>query len=300
MLRPEELFQRLSLCETLRRVVSLYVSEIGLFTKIAAVIFFALVVAWSLVLLPILLAVMGVKSEDFLDPDFVQNHLATFFVLNSVYQIVAIVIGAAGSGAFCLALAELYAGRRPDWIVCLKGGLKNAPTLWLATFLALLATWIGLILLIFPGIYVSMLLALFIPPIVVEKVDAYRSIRRSAELVKGSWCYVFCMVMTITAVVMAVQFLWSALVLGGSDAGHTLFSIKGSIGSLVPVMLFGPIYVCAQFVIYINLRGQKEGMTFETFTNEFLGGTDGDEGSYSEVAVIDDEVAGSAPLVSAV
>jgi hypothetical protein len=70
--------------------------------------------------------------------------------------------------------------------------------------------------------------------------------------------------------------------------------------SLVPVLLFGPIYECAQFVIYINLRVQKEGMTFESLANEFLGGPSGDEGSYSQVAIIDDELAGSATLDSAV
>ena len=300
MIRPEELFQSLSLCETLQHVVSIYVSEIGLLTKIAVAFFSAIVITWSLVLLPILLAVMGVKSEDFLDPDFLQNHLAYVMVLNQVYQIVAIMIGAIAGGAFCLALAELYAGHRPDWIACLKGSLKNAPALWLAAFLALLATFIGFLLLFFPGIYVSVLVSLFVLPIVIEKVGSYRSIERSVELVKGSWCYVFSTTITITVVVIAVQALWSAITLGGSDGGRTLYSIKGSIVALVPVLLSGPIYACTQFAIYISLRVQKEGMTFESFSNEFLGEPNGDEGSYGQVAVKDDEFAGKAPLDSVV
>ena len=277
------------MCETLRRVVSVYTSNIGTFTKIAAAYLSVIIVVWSLVLLPLLLTIMGVKGTDFDDPEFLASHLADYVVLSVVNYSVTIVSASIGGGALCRALAELYAGQRPNWIACLRVSVKKAPSVLLATLLAFIGTALGFLFLIIPGVYFSIAVVLFVPAIVVENVGAVRSLSRSAELVSGSWCYVWCTFLAATVPVMAVQFLWSGLLLGSSGVGSTMFSVKGSIVSMVPVLLFGPIYAGVQFAMYINMRVQKESLNLEILVNDVMGEPSSGEVSYSDVARLDEE-----------
>ena len=299
MIPPEDLFQRVSLCETLRRVVSVYVSEIGTFTKIAAACFSVMVVTWSLVLLPMLLAVMGVQGTDFDDPDFRSSHRAEYVVLKLVSNGVIIVGAAIGGGALCRALAELYAGQRPNWIACLRVSFKKAPSLLLATLLVFLASFLGFRIVPAPGSVFLILVVLFIPPIVVENADAYRSLARSIKLVRDNWAIVTNTLLAFAFPVVVLQVLWSGLLLGSAHVGVTMFSVKGSIVAMVPALLSGPICVGAQFAIYINMRVIKEGMNLEILVNEVLGEPSSGEGPYSHVAKQAKDV-GDAPLVSAV
>ena len=298
--RPETLFQRLSLYETLGRSVSLYLSEMALFTKIAVVYLSAWIVTWNLILLPLLSTIMGgVQGEDFQDPFFLKRHVWEFVVMIVLYEIVSIAMEAVGRGALALALAHMYVGRRPDWIVCLQGGLQMAPALGQATLLADLAILMGCLLLIVPGMYVGVRVMILVPPIVVEKVNPWRGLTRSAELVKGHGAYVACFLL-ILGTTMAVPYIWIVPWLGNLDFGDSIFTIKGSILSGLPVLLLGPIQSCAQFVIYINLRVIQEGLTLEVLLNELSGVPSGGESSYSQVAVMEEEVEGSVALVAAV
>ena len=232
----------------------MYVSEIGTFTKIAAACFSVMVVTWSLVLLPMLLAVMGVQGTDFDDPDFRSSHRAEYVVLKLVSNGVIIVGAAIGGGALCRALAVLYAGQRPDWIACLRVSFTKAPSLLLATLLAFLASFLGFRIVPAPGSVFLILVVLFIPPIVVENADAYRSLARSFELVRYNWIFINCTLIAISFPVLVLQLFWSVFLLGSAHVGVTMFSVKGSIVAMVPALLSGPICVGAQFAIYINMR----------------------------------------------
>lgn len=69
-------------------------------------------------------------------------------------------------------------------------GLRALPTFSFATLLFLLATFIGLLLLIVPGVFVSVALCLYGPVVMLEGKGAIASLQASHELVRGSWWYI--------------------------------------------------------------------------------------------------------------
>jgi hypothetical protein len=245
----------------------------------------------------LLCAIFGVKGSDFKDPDFMVSHMGSYLVFLAAYQALAAAIGSVGGAAMIRAVAEVYAGHHPDWSQCLKRAIAKAPSVVTAAVLAYLGTVIGFLLFLAPGVYLAFTWILFTPVIIIENFGAAQSLSRSKALVSGSWCYVFCTVMVVTVSVSGFQMLYSNVLLGGTNGGYTLFSITGSIVSLIPVLLFGPIFGAMQFVVYVNLRVQKEGLNLDVLVRE-LDGIGGDEsGAYAHVGTADKDP--SVPLTCA-
>ena len=80
---------------------------------------------------------------------------------------------------------EVLQGRPPSVNECVRWGVRGAGRAWLTGLLVGLATAVGLVLCIVPGVYVSVLYAVAVPVAVIERKGAFESMSRSKGLARG-------------------------------------------------------------------------------------------------------------------
>jgi len=264
-------FERLSLDESLRRTLSVYRKGFLVFTKIALLVLGVSALLW-VILLPILLSTLNVNGQDFTDPQYLVDHMKEFYTLIASKYASSIVIGAVGEGMMIKAVADIYLGRDPDFLDCLKLGFKKSGPIILVALVTLVCVSFGILILVAPGLYMAVIWFVVDPAIVIENYGVFGSMKRSRDLVAGSWCYVFCTLMIINFYGFFLQFIWSLIVVGGNDAGHTLFSVIGSTLALIPSLVILPVFGIVKPILYFNLRIEKEGLN-EHVLDRNLGGS---------------------------
>jgi hypothetical protein len=285
------LFQRLSLCESLRRTVAVYREGFLVFFQIG----FLIVVTQTLVgafTLLVMRPVFGMDDDaKFEDPDYFLSHIGNFYGFLFGTTALNIVVNAVFSGAMIRVVADIYLQRKANVHDCLQLGARHACTIIGSSFLAYSAISVGMLLLFFPGIYLSVRLFVVNPAIVIEGLGVFGSLKRSYNLVKGSWCYVFCTYFIAVTFMVAVQIIWNAILDGGNDLA---FSLWGSVVATIPNVIFVPIFSCMMTIMYINLRVEKEGINAEKLAQN-LGESSGSVELYR--ALISDEQEEENPLM---
>jgi hypothetical protein len=262
-----DLFKRLSLDESLRRVFDVYVSGFYPFTKIAAVLVALKSILW-VAIFPYLLSASNFTPEDISDPIFVLRHLEEIFFMVGPHVVLSLVVGPIAEGGMIKAVADIYAGRQPDCVACLKLGVRKALPLLMTSLLFTLAALVGFLLFFAPGLYVMVAWFVVGPAIVLENFGITGSLKRSYNLVSGNWCYVFCTLMIIHFIMIVAQMLWNSIFAGGNDLHHTLFSVTGSIIAVIPSLFVVPLFVITQTVMYFNLRVEKEELNADVLLRE--------------------------------
>ena len=287
-----DLFQRLSLDESLRRTISVYCAGLVVFTQIASLIVLLNAIIWTVLLIVLLKPIFNIDNgSDFTDPTYMVEHIGAFNALMLIKMVIGMMIGAVGNGAMIRAVADIYLKRQPNLKDCLLVGFQRGCTILTASFLGIIGISIGSLLLFVPGIYLAVVWFAVNPVIVIEGYGLCSAFRRSMNLVSGSWCYVFCTVMIVFIITMIIQMVWSAVVVGGNDAGHTLFSIYGSIVAIMPTIITGPSLGILMTIMYINLRIEKEGLNADLLARNLgeSGGRNGGIETYSPLVNDDDD-----------
>lgn len=82
----------------------------------------------------------------------------------------------------------------------------------------------------------------------------------------------FCASFIVTFSSVVLNVTWSSLVVGGIDAGHTMFSPVGSALALIPGLVLIPIIGIFKTVMYFNLRVEKEGLDAHVLSRDLGGG----------------------------
>jgi hypothetical protein len=285
MFQTDNLFTRLSLDESLRRTYNVYAKGFMVFTKIAALAIGIQAILWAVLLHPLLKA-FHLNEVDFEDPMFVVNNMKAVFLFFGIKMLLAMFVGPIAEGALIQAVVDIYTDRQPRWLPCVKVGLKNAIPLFLASFLAGVVSFIGLIFFYFPGVYLAVTFFVVTPAILVEKTSSCGSLKRSYNLVSGSWCYVFCTFFIVYVIMVIGQMIWSAIFAGGNDLGHTVFSVWGSLGASIFGIFMAPLFAITKTIMYFSLRVEKEGLNADVFLRE-VGGR-ADDTDYRHVPLIDD------------
>ena len=255
-----DLFQRLSLDESLRRTVSVYCAGLVVFTQIASLIVLLNAIIWTILLIVLLPIFKIDNGSDFSDPTYLIEHFGAYNALMLIRMVIGMMIAAVGNGAMIRAVADVYLKRRPNLKDCLLVGFQRGCTILIASFLGIIGVSVGGILLLVPGIYLMVVWFGVNQAIVIEGYGVCSAFKRSMNLVSGSWCYVFCTVMIVFITTMIFQAVWGAVVVGGNDAGHTMFTIFGSIVASIPTIITAPIWGILMTIMYMNLRIEKEGL----------------------------------------
>lgn len=171
------------------------------------------------------------------------------------------------SGACFRAIAGAYLGHRTGWRDSIRYALHRLHSILWVTLLAGLATVLGLILCILPGIYLGVGFALAIPVLLTEDVHGGSALGRSRELVRGYWWRVFA--------VVALGYLLSGILGGaiqGVVAGLTTVStssdtVAGAVVSIVAgtvsSLITTPFVAAFLTVLYFDLRVRKEAFDLQ-------------------------------------
>ncbi len=160
------------------------------------------------------------------------------------------------TGAITRAVAAEVAGEDPSVEQSYRFGFHRFWSVLLVSVLVGLATVAGLILLVIPGIYIGIRLAVSIEALVVEGRKGTQAMARSWELVGGHWWHAFGTLVVAGLLTGLVNALITAP-FGGT--GWFLQAVVAAVATVVTL----PYGVLVGVLLYLDLRARKERLTME-------------------------------------
>lgn len=264
----------MTLGEVLDRTFTLYRENFLLFVGIAALPNLLMLLFRFGVLLVMREGAAG-KTPNFASPGAVGGFIAGAFG-SLVLLLVLVGITQAATVA---AVSDLFLGRTTsvrDSYGQSKGKIVAVIAIMI---LSGLASGVGVLLLIVPGIYIYCRLAVSVPASVVEQESPVAAMERSMELTKGYAGQMFLLlllVMVLTYVVtivlqMPVMFftITAAMAKHQVSTGVAAYSY---VADFVSQVVVGPVGTISAALMYYNLRVRKEGFDIQHLMNT-LGST---------------------------
>lgn len=184
------------------------------------------------------------------------------FMAGTLVNLVLIIAATALATAAAFRLVSgVYLGDEPTWQESLRFAVRRFwPVLGLTvvTFALLL---VGLVACVVPYFWLTGMLGVTMPALLVERAGVFGSIRRSWQLVRGRFWPVFGAVFLGTLLATIVQGFFSApvLVLAFLDVNAVLLAGLTAIANLVGMALTTPFVAALTMVVYFDLRVRKEG-----------------------------------------
>jgi len=168
------------------------------------------------------------------------------------------------------AVSELYLGRETS----IRDAYANSKgQMWMViaiTIMVGLASGIGLLLLIVPGLILVCRLAVSVPVTIVEKESPVASMERSMALTRGYFWQIFALLLLVGVLSYVVTILLQIPVMVSTvtaamakrevSLGMTIYS---HLAEFVSSVLVGPIGTISVSMMYYNLRVQKEGFDIQ-------------------------------------
>jgi len=220
---------------------------LGLFVAHAAI---------NVVISALLLARLPENAGEHVDPARILNGpvLALWFA----WMIVNLVATAAYTHVLYRTATGGGAGVRE----ALATGLAKSATIFISGALYAVATALGMLALVIPGIYVAIALCLGMYIVVIEDAGPVAALVRSYHLVQGNWWRTlgFMLVVSIIAIVLMMLVTVPVSVLGqalgqGNDVVTTLVSGVNELAGVAG----GAFFVAMIIPLYLDLRTRLEG-----------------------------------------
>src|SRR5678815_3231139 len=160
------------------------------------------------------------------------------------------------TGAITRAVAAEVAGEDPSVEQSYRFGFHRFWSVLLVSVLVGLATVAGLILLVIPGIYIGIRLAVSIEALVVEGRKGTQAMARSWELVGGHWWHAFGTLVVAGLLTGLVNALITA------PFGGTGWFVQAVVAAVATVVTL-PYGVLVGVLLHLDLRARKERLTLE-------------------------------------
>jgi membrane-anchored glycerophosphoryl diester phosphodiesterase (GDPDase) len=161
------------------------------------------------------------------------------------------------TGAITRNIAAEVAGQNLDLEQSYRFGFARLGPILVVSILVGLATLVGLIVFIIPGIYIGVRLAVSVQALVVEGKRGTEAMRRSWELVGGHWWHAAFTILIaglITAVVNAV------ITAPFSAGAWFLQAVAAAVATTVTL----PYGALVGVLLYLDLRARKERLDLDT------------------------------------
>lgn len=176
--------------------------------------------------------------------------------------------GAALAVAACFkAISAAYLGERASFGDSLAYALRRFIPLMVAYVVIVIITIPGFLLLIIPGIWLSVKMCMAFPAVIFERAGPFRSIGRSWKLTADNWWRVFGTLVVVFLIAMVVNFALGAvlgIVAAGSDSISELaYAVLNTVITLLTYMLTYPLWAAVMTVIYYDLRVRNEGFDLQ-------------------------------------
>ena len=165
------------------------------------------------------------------------------------------------TGAITRAVAAEVAGQDPGLEQSYRFGFYRLGSVLLVSVLVGLTTLAGLILLVIPGIYIGVRLAVSIEALVVEGRRGTGSMGRSWELVGGHWWHAFGTLLVAGLLTGLVNTLITA------PFGATSWVAQAVVAAVATTITL-PYGALVGVLLYLDLRARKEPLTLETLRTD--------------------------------
>lgn len=180
-------------------------------------------------------------------PLFVVGGLATF------------VLAIAQFGGITFGTIQHLAGRRPSFGQMMGAGFRRLGPLFLAGLAATILIYLGLFLLIVPGILLALALSVLIPVIMGEAPQGVgAAFRRSFTLTKGSRGAIFGALVVLMVATVGASLVGNLVAAAGASV--PALAIVGVILSMIVQVAMTPLSIVLCAVAYHDLRLAKEGI----------------------------------------
>lgn len=179
--------------------------------------------------------------------------------------IIMIIIGSILMAAAIIRIRAVSANETMSFGQAMVAGLKRAPAVFGASLIYMLAFLVGSILLIVPGIYLSVMLAFAFYAASADGKGPLESNKYSYGLVKGNW-WRTAGLLTIIMIVASVFYVAVGFVVGllaaSSDPAEALQpNILGDV-IIIPVIasIISAMLYCLAYAVYRDLKLRSEGV----------------------------------------
>jgi hypothetical protein len=161
------------------------------------------------------------------------------------------------SGLVIYLASELYLGRDIDAFETVRRMWTRLPAVFVASLVQTLMLFAGLVLFLFPAVWLSSLFFAVGPVVVLEKKGPFAAFDRSAELSKGVKWHVLSALGLIVMIRLLVQ--GGVLVVVSLLKDRTLQYLVSGVANI----LIYPLLGITEALIYYDVRIRKEGFDIE-------------------------------------
>jgi hypothetical protein len=184
-------------------------------------------------------------------PAFDATSILSGLIVFVLYMVLASILQA----ALVRTTIEDLNGQQPTFGDSLSRGLAVLLPIIGLSILMYLGVAIGFMLIIIPGIYLLVRWSAAIPVLVHERLGVLESMRRSADLTKGSRWRIFGLMVIIYIALIVVQMGLGLLVIAVTGVSSIIGALLAALVSAVAAVLVS----IAMAVTYVELRYVKEG-----------------------------------------
>lgn len=150
---------------------------------------------------------------------------------------------------------------------CFSTGLRHFFPIIIISLLVGLGVGFGFLLLIIPGIMIAIAWIVAVPARVVENAGIFDSIRRSADLTRGSRWSIFWLLVIYGIIVTLITGVTAFLgTLGAAAGGANIMAIAITAITTILTSILGSTGIAA---LYFELRQSKEGIGAEELVSVF-------------------------------
>ena len=201
--------------------------------------------------------------------------IGEFLAGSVITAILGAIAGLLATGATFKALAEAYLSHPPSAGESLRYAARRLHSLLWLTILFSLVVAIGTLLLIIPGIYLGVSLAVVIPALMLENLKGGKALRRSYGLVRGRWWPTFGVVILgwflIPAIVGGIiGFAFQVALVATVDSPTAVVGLS-TLGQVLSSVFTTALQAAVIVVLYFDLRVRKEGFDLQLLA-ERIGG----------------------------
>jgi len=185
----------------------------------------------------------------------------------AIYMAAVMILNMVAEAAIIVGTAEYQAGRKAGIITIVGKSFTYLLPVLAASVIVTLLTMAGYLMLVIPGVIVSLALSIVIPVIVVEGLGPIDAMKRSVELTDGNRSAIFGLLIVIN--IMTSVFSWAVEFIGSIITGGDTVSLVSSgfslLGMGITAALAGAIYA----TLYASLREIKEGTSADEIARVF-------------------------------
>ena len=266
----------LSLGELLDRTFTLYRGHFLLFLGISAIPqVFVLVIQLAQALVAPASNIFSLPNPNLPAqmPQFSVTGFAYMLAFMFAAGIVSVVAYLLSQGATVIAVSDLYLGRTTTLGGAFRRVRGKLATIFGVVVLTFLAVFAGCVLLIIPGIYIALRLAVGVQAAVLEGVGPGDALSRSFALTKENAGRVFLIFLLYAFLsygliaLLGVPFIVGTFLAKNNSDLVRMFTMMTQVGSFIASSLVMPFGTIAMSLFYYDMRVRKEGFDLQMMMN---------------------------------